>query len=336
MEKKTKAIGLLSGGLDSIVAAGLMLEQGIDVEALNFVTTFCTCTSKNSTCLASQKAADQIGIPLKVIDISEEMLEVVKHPKHGYGSGMNPCLDCRILAFKKAKEYMKETGADFIFTGEVLGQRPMSQRREAMNTIEKESGVEGYLLRPLCAKLFAPTIAEEKNLVDREKLLSITGRSRKGQIALAKEFDIRDYPCSSGGCLLTDKGFGRRLKDLMIHKPDFDHSDVMLLKYGRHFRMSPGTRLVVGRDEEENHRIVALKKADDMVFHAQDPLGPVSLLRGDADSRRIDEAVSIVARYALGRGKSGQVKIRCFRQPLDESVVSALPCDESFVDDRRI
>ncbi len=156
VSNRAKAIGLLSGGLDSIVASRLILEQGIEVEALNFVTAFCTCTSKGSGCLASQKAADQLGTPLKVVDISEEILDVVKNPKFGYGSGMNPCLDCRIFVFKKAKEYMRESGAEFIFTGEVLGQRPMSQRREAMNTIERESGLKGYLLRPLCAKLFPP------------------------------------------------------------------------------------------------------------------------------------------------------------------------------------
>ena len=216
---RAKAIGLLSGGLDSIVAAKLVLDQGIEVEALNFTTAFCTCTSKGSSCLASQKAADQIGVPLKVFDISEEILDVVKHPKFGYGSGMNPCLDCRIFVFKKAKEYMRESGADFIFTGEVLGQRPMSQRREAMNIIERESGLKGYLLRPLCAKLFPPTLAEEKGIVDREKLLSISGRSRKGQISLTKRFNIKDYPCSSGGCLLTDKSFAQRMEDLMKYKP---------------------------------------------------------------------------------------------------------------------
>lgn len=336
MEKKTKAIGLLSGGLDSIVAARLILEQGIDVEALNFVTTFCTCTSKGSSCLASQKAADQLGIPLKVVDISEEILDVVKNPKFGYGSGVNPCLDCRIFVFKKAKEYMRESGAAFIFTGEVLGQRPMSQRREAMNTIERESGLKGYLLRPLCAKLFTPTVAEESGIVDREKLLSITGRSRKKQISLTKEFNIKDYPCSSGGCLLTDKGFTKRMKDLMKHKPGFGLPDVLLLKYGRHFRMSPEVKLVVARDEDENFRLAALKDSGDIIFHAQEPLGPVSILRGSADGEFMIEAASITARYALGKGKSGEVKIRYFKDPREEKFVKAGPCGESAIEERRV
>ena len=336
MEKKAKAIGLLSGGLDSIVAARLILEQGIEVEALNFVTAFCTCTARGSSCLASQKAADQLGIALKVVDISEEILDVVKKPRFGYGSGMNPCLDCRIFAFRKAKEYMSESGADFIFTGEVLGQRPMSQRREAMNIIERESGLKGFLLRPLCAKLFPPTLAEKKGLVNREKLLSISGRSRKGQIALTKRFNIKDYPCSSGGCLLTDKGFAQRMKDLMKYKPDFGLPDVMLLKYGRHFRMSPSVKLVVARDEDENFRLAALKNSGDIMFHAQEPLGPVSILRGSNDGEFLDEAASITARYALGKGNRGEVKIRYFREPGEEGFVKAGPCGESVMDERRV
>lgn len=312
MEKKIKAIGLLSGGLDSTVATKLILEQGIEVEAVNFVTVFCTCTSKGSTCLASQKAAEQLNVPLKVIDISEEYLEVIKKPKYGYGSGINPCLDCRIFSLKKAKQYMEETGASFVFTGEVLGQRPMSQRREAMNIIERDSGLKGYLVRPLSAKFFPPTIPEEKGILDRNKLLAISGRSRKPQISLAEKFSIKDYPCSGGGCLLTVKDFAKRMEDLMEHKPDFDLGDVNLLKYGRHFRVSPRIKLVVGRNESENHKIVALKKEDDIIFHAQEPLGPVSLLRGASGGEFINEAAAITARYALGKGNDGQVKIRYF------------------------
>ncbi len=336
VSNRAKAIGLLSGGLDSIVASRLILEQGIEVEALNFVTAFCTCTSKGSGCLASQKAADQLGIPLKVVDISEEILDVVKNPKFGYGSGMNPCLDCRIFVFKKAKEYMRESGAEFIFTGEVLGQRPMSQRREAMNTIERESGLKGYLLRPLCAKLFPPTLAEEKGIVDREKLLSISGRSRKGQISLTKRFNIKDYPCSSGGCLLTDKAFAQRMEDLIKYKPDFRLPDVMLLKYGRHFRMSPAVKLVVARDEEENFKLAALKNNSDIMFHAQDPLGPVSILRGSTGGEFVSEAASITARYALGKDNEGEVKIRYFTSQGDDKFLKTGPCGESAMKGRRI
>jgi tRNA-uridine 2-sulfurtransferase len=312
MEKKIKAIGLLSGGLDSIVAARLILEQGIEVEALNFVTVFCTCTSKGSTCMASQKAAEQLNVPLKVIDISEEYLDIIKKPKYGYGSGINPCLDCRIFTLKKAKEYMEEAGASFIFTGEVLGQRPMSQRRQAMNIIERDSGLQGYLVRPLSAKFFPPTLPEEKGILDRNMFLAISGRSRKPQILMAEKFNIKDYPCSAGGCLLTVKDFANRMRDLMEHDPDFKLADVNLLKYGRHFRVSARVKLVVGRNELENNKIAALKRQDDVLFHAQEPLGPVSLLRGASEGEFISEAAAITASYALGRGNDGEVKIRYF------------------------
>lgn len=337
MEKKTKAIGLLSGGLDSTLAARLMLEQGIEVEAVNFMTVFCTCTSRGSSCLSSQKAADKLGIPLTVVDVSEEYLDIVKQPRFGYGSGLNPCIDCRIFCFKKAKEYMQKKGASFVFTGEVLGQRPMSQLRQAMGIIERESGLKGYLLRPLSAKLFPPTIPEEKGIVDRNRLLAIAGRSRKTQITLAKNFNIKDYPCSSGGCLLTDKGFAARMKDLMKYRPDFTLSDVQLLKYGRHFRFSPKVKLVVGRNEEENFKIAALKRESDVMFRAEEPLGPISLLCGGSEKDFIDEAASIIARYALGKGQESEVRISLFRYPHKVNEwLRARPCDDITLDRLRI
>ncbi len=315
MEKKAKAIGLLSGGLDSTLAAKLILEQGIEVEAVNFVTVFCTCTSRGSSCLASQKAAEQLNIPLKVVDVSEEYLEVVKKPKYGYGSGMNPCLDCRIFFFKKVKQYMEELEAEFIFTGEVVGERPMSQRRDAINIIERDSGLQGFVVRPLSAKLFPATVAEEQGIVDRSKFLQISGRSRKPQISLAKGFGIKDYPCSSGGCLLTDKGFARRMRDLLKHKPDFNLNDATLLKYGRHFRLSPEIKLVVGRNESENKRIAALKKEGDVIFYAEEPIGPVAVLRGASNEEFVEEAASITARYALDKEGPAEVKIKYSKYP---------------------
>lgn len=337
MEKKTKAIGLLSGGLDSTLAAKLILEQGIEVEAINYVTVFCTCTSKGSTCLASQKAADQLNIPLKVIDVSEEYLEIVRNPKYGYGSGMNPCLDCRIFILKKAKRYMEESGANFIFTGEVLGERPMSQRKDAMRMIECDSGLRGFIVRPLSAKLFPPTVPEEQGIVDRNKFLAISGRSRKPQISLAKEFGIRDYPCASGGCLLTNPGFIRRMKDLLKYKPDFNLEDVNLLKYGRHFRFSSKIKLVVGRNEQENSKIASFKEEDDMVFYAEEPKGPTSILRGASNGEFIREVASIIARYALGKEKFGEAKIGYRRYSEgDYKYLKAEPFDESRLNRLRI
>jgi tRNA-specific 2-thiouridylase len=300
MIRKTQAIALLSGGLDSTLAVRLMLDQGIEVEALNFVTPFCQC-NRNGRCEALH-VADQFDIPCKTIAVTDEFFERIRQPKYGYGSGMNPCLDCRILMFSKARQRMGEIGADFVFTGEVVGERPMSQRRDAMRTIERESGLEGRLLRPLSAKLLAPTIPEQEGLVDRERLLDISGRSRKPQMTLAQEHGITDYPCPAGGCLLTDPGFARRMRDLVQHSPDFGLNDVSLLKVGRHFRLSPTAKAVVGRDERGNERIVTLARPGDMFFEVQEWGSPVTLLRGETSDQEIPLAAAITARYSDASG----------------------------------
>jgi tRNA U34 2-thiouridine synthase MnmA/TrmU len=299
---------MLSGGLDSTLAVRVISEQGIEVEALNFVTVFCRCTAKGSTCLASQKAAQTLGIELRVFNMSEEFLEVVKHPKHGYGRNVNPCLDCRILMFKKGREYMNRNGASFIVTGEVLGERPMSQRREAMRIIERESGLQGLILRPLSAKLLPLSVPEKKGWVDRERLLAISGRSRKPQIKLASDYAINDYPCPAGGCLLTDPGFALRMKDLMENKPDFSLNDVHLLKLGRHFRLNPLAKVVVGRNEEENGKISSLAMEGDTILEVKNFPGPTSLARGEVNHREILQAAIITARYSKAKHLS-QVEV---------------------------
>ena len=296
-----KAIALLSGGLDSTLAAKVVMEQGIKLEALNFLTVFCTCTNREDTCLASQKAVETLGIPLKVFNVSEEYLDVVKHPRHGYGSNMNPCIDCRIFMLKKAKAYMEGSGASFVVTGEVLGERPMSQRRDAMRLIEKEAGLEGFILRPLSAKLLPASIPEKEGWVDREKLLNIQGRSRKPQIQLAENFGIRDYPCPAGGCLLTDPGFARRMKDLILHNPEFSLNDVHLLKMGRHFRLFPKIKLVVGRNEEENQKIQTFAQEEDILLRLSCFPGPLSLLRGEVNGASIEKAAALTVRYSKAR-----------------------------------
>jgi len=296
-----KAITLLSGGLDSILATKVLLEQGVELEALNFLTVFCNCTNRGETCLASQKAVASLGIPLKVLNVSEEFLQVVKHPKHGYGRNMNPCIDCRIHMMKRAKEYMKEAGASFIVTGEVLGERPMSQRRDAMRLIEKEAGLEGLIVRPLSAKLLPPSFPEKEGWVDREKLLSLQGRTRKPQIQMAAFFGIHDYPCPAGGCLLTDPGFARRMKDLLVHCPGFTLNDVHLLKMGRHFRFSPKSKFIVGRNEEENQKIETFSKDGDLLFKAAHCPGPLSLLRGEPEEAEIEKGAAITAHYGKAK-----------------------------------
>lgn len=313
-----KAIALLSGGLDSILAIKLILQQGIEVEAVNFLTVFCNCTSRGKTCLASKSAADQLGIKLKVFEVSSDYFEVVKNPKHGYGRNLNPCLDCRIFMFKKAKEYMIESGASFIVTGEVLGERPMSQRKEAIRIIEKESGLDGLIVRPLSAKLFEVSIPEKEKWVDREKFLEIEGRSRKPQIALATSFGINDYPCPAGGCLLTDKSFAERMRDLMKHSPDFDTNDVNLIKTGRLFRLSDLAKIVVGRDEAQNERLLNLAREGDLCFQPANTTGPIGIGRGVFNEEDLLRAAGIISRYS-DRDRSDLVKVDCKVLPEGET-----------------
>lgn len=292
-----KAVALLSGGLDSTLATKLMQEQGIELLALNFKTPFCLCDGKSSKgCINHAKAvADNLGIDFKIINVTDDFLKILKKPKHGFGSGMNPCIDCRILKFRKAKEIMQETKASFIITGEVLGQRPMSQYKKALNLIDKESALEGFVLRPLSAKLLPETLPEKNGWVSRDKLLSYNGRTRKPQIALAKKFNIKDYPCPAGGCLLTDPGFARRLKDLLKYG-NLDLNNIEFLKIGRHFRLNSEAKLIVGRDEKENMRLESLLQKDDFYFlPADDFVGPAAILRGGFENNELVElAVKII------------------------------------------
>ncbi|MFC1624427.1 hypothetical protein ACFL28_03865 [Candidatus Omnitrophota bacterium] len=294
---KPKAVALFSGGLDSMLAIKLMIEQGIEVHALNFLTIFCTCTSKGCMHQAT-KAAKELGVPLKVMNITEEYMEIVKNPKYGRGRGMNPCIDCRVFTFRKARDFMKEIKAEFIITGEVLGERPMSQRRNAIEIIERESGLSDLILRPLCARLFDPTRPERMGIVDRNKLLDIQGRKRDRQIALASKLGINDYPCPAGGCLLTDRGFSNRLKDLFQYNADYDASDLHLLKIGRQFRIKESAKLFVGRNEGENERLLTFAHPGDYIFDAIDAPSPIGLVRGSIGKKEIDLISSIIARYS--------------------------------------
>ncbi len=259
MGERIRCVGLMSGGLDSILATRCMVELGLDVHCINFRSPFCTCTSKGASCSAAESAVRQIGdVPLHVQVVGEDYLEVIKHPKRGRGRGMNPCLDCRAFKFREAWTYAQSIGARFLFTGEVLGQRPMSQHRRAMDMIDKDSGLRGLVLRPLSAQLLPETVPEQEGWVDREKLLDFSGRTRKPQIALAEEFGIDEYPCPAGGCLLTDKGFAARLRDHIDRHPDCVAADMHPLKVGRHFRTETGAKIIVGRNHGENRRLLAL------------------------------------------------------------------------------
>lgn len=308
---KRKALALLSGGLDSTLAVKVMLEQGIDVEALNFTSPFCTCTGKNAGCKSEAiRVAEELDIPIKVMNKGNEYLEIVRKPKHGYGSGMNPCIDCRIFLLRKAREYMAESGADFVITGEVLGQRPMSQRRDALRLIERESGLEGLLLRPLSARFFNPTIPEKEGWVDREKLPAISGRSRKEQMQLAEKMDVTNYPCPAGGCLLTEPSFVPKIRDVFDHSDDLNPRDFRLLKIGRHFRIGPRTKVIIGRDEAEN---LALQNAVLQGESAMRWLGggsPLGVVTGDTRPELLQTAARILLRYTKAEmGTDCDVKV---------------------------
>lgn len=333
-----KAVALISGGLDSTLAARLILEQGIEVSALNFKTSFCLCDKKTETgCINYAKiTCENLGIPLKVMNITEDFLAVVKKPKHGYGSGMNPCIDCRILKFKKAKEFMQSIGGSFIITGEVLGQRPMSQHRKAMQIIEIESAMEGLVLRPLSAKLLSETLPEKEGWVKREKLLDFNGRTRRPQMELAKKFDIKDYPCPAGGCLLTDPEFAKRLKDLIRHK-ELNLDNTELLKLGRHFRISDKAKLVVGRNEKENNRLLGMIREDDYLFMpTEDMAGPTVLGRGIFDEGLVKLSCAITFRYCDLDGKD-TVGIVYFRaKDKEKKIMNTLPISDSQLTSLRI
>ena len=279
------------------------------MEALHFTTIFCQCTSAKGDCHSAASAMSGLNVPVKVINNTTDFLAVLKNPKHGYGSNMNPCIDCRINMFKSAKRYMQETGAAFIVTGEVLGQRPMSQHMRALQIIEKESGLEGLILRPLSAGLLKPSIPEKAGWVDRTKLLAIKGRSRKAQISMAELFEIKDYPCPAGGCLLTDPGFSTRVKDLLEHHPEPAAQDFLLLKSGRHFRLDRNTKAVIGRDEQDNKIIELRKQPGDVLMEAKEYVGPITLLRGDTSADNTKLAAAITARYADVPDREADVEI---------------------------
>jgi tRNA-specific 2-thiouridylase len=310
--KKRKALALLSGGLDSTLAVKMMLDMGIDVEALNFTSPFCTCTGKNSGCKSEAvRVAQEFGIPIKVVHKGLDYLEIVRNPRHGYGKGVNPCVDCRIYLLRKAKEYMAECGADFVITGEVLGQRPMSQRRDTLRVIERESGLEGLLLRPLSARHFEPTIPEREGWVDRENLLAIKGRSRKELFGLADELDVKNYPCPAGGCLLTELSFVPKMRDIFDHCDELNLRDFRLLKIGRHLRIEERTKVIIGRDERDNDLLEAARQEGEAAITWLDGNTPVGVIIGRQDQKSLELASQILLRYTKAeKGASCRISVR--------------------------
>ena len=298
-----KAISVFSGGLDSMLAAELMRAQGIDVLALFFETPFFT----SDRAMVSVRS---MNLPFKVVDITARHLDVVKHPKHGYGGNMNPCIDCHALMFRIAGEMLESEGADFIFSGEVMGQRPMSQNKKALALVAKESGLNGLLLRPLSAKCLPPTIPEKEGWVKRENLKGFQGRSRKPQMSMAADLEMNDYPAPAGGCLLTERGFSRRLKDLLTSNPEVMVNQLESLKLGRHFRLNDHVKLVVGRNKGENQKLRNLAAKEDIILNTVSVPGPAVLMSGNLLADSIPQAVQITLSYSDAReGETQEVRV---------------------------
>ena len=291
-EKKVRGLGLCSGGLDSMLAGLILRDQGIEVEFVTFETPFFNAAK-------ARRASSMTGIPLTVRPIYPVYIKMLRNPPAGYGKHMNPCMDCHALMFKLAGEMMPEKKIDFLFSGEVVGQRPMSQNKTSLRYVEKHSGLTGYILRPLSAKNLPETIPEQEGLVNRDLLLDIQGRGRKRQIDLAHKFGITDYPAPAGGCLLTDVGYTKRLRDLFDHQQECTEEELHLLKFGRHFRLNPEAKLIVGRTQKDNENILNYHNpARDTVIKVIKFPGPIALVPHGAKKETIFLAASICAGYS--------------------------------------
>jgi tRNA U34 2-thiouridine synthase MnmA/TrmU len=301
--KKTKAFSLLSGGLDSLLATRLVMAQGVEVVGLRFIAPFFGYEYKGREEEYAQRARREYGIEARVVDVGEEYFRILRNPRYGYGKNFNPCIDCKVFLFSKAKQMLEAEGADFLVTGEVLGQRPMSQRRDTLRIVERDSGTEGLLLRPLSAKNLEPTRPEIIGLVDREKLLGLKGRGRKPQIRLAEEFGIRNYPAPAGGCVLTDPILSARIRNHFAAHPAVTVNEILLLQVGRQFSLGADGWLVLGRNEAENARLEGLGREGDCFLKMEGMPGPLALFRGKADPDRIRLAASVLARYGKAKDR---------------------------------
>jgi tRNA U34 2-thiouridine synthase MnmA/TrmU len=343
MAKQHKAVALISGGLDSMLAVRVLQEQGIEVEGINFFTGFCveghTHAIRNRDKEKQKRnnalwVAEQLGIKLHIVDVIEEYKDVLLNPKHGYGANMNPCLDCKIFMVNKAVEWVKENhknGFDFIITGEVIGQRPMSQRKQTMPIVARESGADDILLRPLCAKNLPETKPELEGWVDREKLYGFSGRNRKPQIALAKQFGFDDFASPAGGCcFLTDENYSKKLVDLWDGRGsrEYQMDDIMLLKVGRHIRPKPSFKLIIARDAGESKFLEGYRKEFTSLVSTSHT-GPMALVDGTITEQDYDLIASIVARYGKGRTESSvDVAISPLDAPQVDVTVTPMPVEE--------
>lgn len=315
--KDIKALGLCSGGLDSILAGLVLRDQGINVEWITFETPFFSADK-------ARKASQITEIPLTVERITPIYLEMLKNPNCGYGKYMNPCMDCHALMFRLAGEKMQKEGFHFLFSGEVAGQRPMSQTKPSLRYVEKHSGFDGHILRPLTAKVLPETIPEKEGWVDRDRLLAITGRGRKDQMALAEQYGITDYPAPAGGCLLTDKKFSERLKDLFAQTDAPSEDQLHLLKYGRHLRVDAKTKVIVGRTREENEKILEhYRPQADALIRLKGIPGPLVLVQGEIHSEKLLMAGAIGAGYS--KAKAGEPAAVYLTTPAGREIVELMP-----------
>lgn len=289
--KKPRALVLFSGGLDSILTIRLLQKAGISVEAINFMTPF----SAGQSCVDS--IAKKFRVKVHKVKVDSNYFSMIRKPKHGYGANMNPCLDCKIYMFRRAAAFAKKRGFGFLATGEVVGERPFSQIKPLMFLIEREAGLDGKIVRPLSGKLLPPTEAEKKGLIKRENLLSISGRNRTPQLSLARKFGIKEFPSPGGGCLLTDPGFSRKLRDFLKHSRTFSWNDVSLLKLGRHFRLG-NEKIIVGRRHEENLNLKSLASKQNLAWmEVSGFMGPVTVIQGKS-KHLFQKAASLTVRYS--------------------------------------
>jgi tRNA U34 2-thiouridine synthase MnmA/TrmU len=330
-----KAVALISGGLDSLLAAKVILEQGVHVEGINFYTGFCVEGHTHAIRKTDQKkqkrnnalwVAEQLGIKLHIIDISQPYKDIVLNPKHGYGQHLNPCLDCKVYMVNQALNWANENNFDFIITGEVIGQRPKSQRKETMPLIARESGAMDRLLRPLCAKHLLPTLPEREGWVNREKLFMFHGRDRRPQMDLAASFGFEEYAQPAGGCcFLTDENYSSKLSDLWQSrgKRDYELDDIMLLKVGRHIRPAPHYKLIISREEGENYFLEGYRKEFIHLFTPDRP-GPFVLIDGEPTDEDIKTAVRIVARFSQARDEAS-VNVAVVKKGEEKQIMAAVP-----------
>lgn len=318
----TRALAMMSGGLDSVLAAKLIKEQGIEVIGICYKSYF--FNEENAV-----RMAKQIDIPLEVVDFSKEHFEMVKDPNHGWGKNMNPCIDCHAMMMRYSGELLKKFNADFIITGEVLNQRPMSQNKSALNVVKKQSGFGDKILRPLCALNLEPTQMEIDGLVDREKLLKISGRNRKVQMELAEKWNIKDYPSPAGGCKLTEPNYSKRLKDMLVRKGDASEREIYLLTYGRHFVTDNKTKIIVSRTEDEGKKIKEVLNSKDLMFIPVKYNGAMVIIPAGYEPNEDDimTACGLAVRYSKGKNeKDVEVKFgnvgRDFKQTRKTEAVS--------------